>query len=71
MKDNHRLLSTFSELKKELKSSKVELESMTKFIHMLNSSIYDLNKILSCGNQVSDKRGVGFSHSKKHVSKGE
>lgn len=67
MEDNHPLLSTIFELKKELKSSKVELEAMTKSIRMLNSSTDDMNKILSCGKQVSDKSGVGFSHSEKHV----
>lgn len=49
MGDNHRLLSTIFELKKELKIAKTELESMAKSVRMMNSSTDDLNKILSFG----------------------
>lgn len=65
----YRLLSTIFELKKELKIAKVDLESITKSVHMMNSGIDDLNKILSSGKQASDKIGVGFSHSKVMWSK--
>lgn len=71
MIDNHHLLSTICELKKELKTSKIELESMTKLVLKLNSSTNDLNKNLSCGKQVSDKRGVGFSNQGTHSERGE
>lgn len=49
MEENHHVLSTISELKKELKASKGDVEAMTKSICMLNSSTDDLNNILSCG----------------------
>lgn len=71
IEDNHCLLSTIFELKKELKSSKAELEVMTKSVRMLNFSTNDLNKILSCGKQVSDKRGVGFCCQVKHNDRGQ
>lgn len=63
-------MNMIHELKKELKASKIELESMKKLVHMLNSSKDDLNKNLSSGKQVSDRRGIGFNSHEKHSDKG-
>lgn len=56
MEDNHCLMCTISELKEDLKASKAEFDSMSKFVRILNSSMANLKKILSFGKQVSDKR---------------
>lgn len=71
MEDNHRLLSTISELTKELKIAKANLESMTKSVRIMHSSTDDLNKNISFRKQASAKSGVGFSQSKSNVVKGE
>lgn len=71
IENNHGLMCTIHELKKELKASRIERESMTKLVHMLNSSTDDLNKILSSSKQVSDKRGIRFNSHVKRIDKGE
>lgn len=49
MEDNHCLMCTISELKEDLKASKAEFDSMSKFVRILNSSMANLKKILSFG----------------------
>lgn len=49
MEDNHRLLTTISIMKKDNKASRLELESMSKLVYMLNSGTNDLNMIMNSG----------------------
>lgn len=54
-------LKPFLNFKKNLKSLRLKLESMSKSVLMLNLGTYDLNKILNTVKQFSDRNGVGFN----------
>ena len=78
MKENHHpflpliiIIFTISDLKKDLKASRLEIESMSKSYQMLNLGANDLNKILNVGKQVDDRKGVRFREYKNIISKNE